>query len=78
MTHILKHLDSDVKLIIDSHTDNNTLSDLRKAYKTEMAKYEAIGNFIKHRDILSQLFHQQLKLEFQAKCSSRTIKLEKK
>ena len=27
---------------------------------------------------LTQLFHQQLKLEFQAKCSSRTIKLEKK
>ena len=52
MTHILKHLDSDVKLIIDSHTDKNTLSELRKAYKNEMAKYEVTGNFVKHRGIL--------------------------
>ena len=52
MTHILKHLDSDVKLIIDSHTDNNTLGNLRKDYKTEMAKYEVIGNLTKHRGIL--------------------------
>ena len=52
MTHILKHLDTDVKVIIDSHTDNNTLGKLRKEYKIEMAKYDIIGNFTKDRGIM--------------------------
>ena len=39
MTHILKHLDTDVKVIVDSHTDEFTLGKLRKDYKIEMAKY---------------------------------------
>ena len=52
MTHILRHLDTDVKVIVDSHTDNNTLGKLRKEYKIEMAKYEIIGNFNKNRGIM--------------------------
>ena len=52
MTHILKHLDTDIKVIIDSHADLNTLANLRKEYRIEMAKYEIIGNFTKERGIM--------------------------
>ena len=52
MTNILRHLDTDVKVIVDSHTDNNILGKLRKDYKLEMAKYEVIGNFTKDREIM--------------------------
>ena len=52
MTHILNHLDTDIKVIIDSHTDKYTLNKLRKEYKIEMAKYSIIGNFSKDRGIM--------------------------
>ena len=52
MTHILSHLDTDVKVIVDTHTDEHTLSNLRKEYKIEMAKYNIIGNFSKDRGII--------------------------
>ena len=52
MTHILSHLDTDVKVIIDTHTDEHTLNNLRKEYKIEMAKYSIIGNFSKDRGIM--------------------------
>ena len=52
MTHILKHLDTDVKVIVDTHTDEFTIGKLRKEYKIEMAKYNIIGNFSKDRGII--------------------------
>ena len=52
MTHILKHLDTDVKEIVDSHTDEFTLGKLRKEYKIGMAKYNIIGNFSKNSGIV--------------------------
>jgi len=33
MTHILSHLDTDIKVIVDTHTDKHTLHQLRKEYK---------------------------------------------
>ena len=52
MTHILRHLDTDIKVIIDTHADQNTLGMLRKEYRIELAKYEIIGNFTKKRGIM--------------------------
>ena len=52
MTYILKHLDTNVKVIVDSHTDKFILGKLRKDYKIEMAKYNIIGNFTKDRGII--------------------------
>ena len=48
----MSHLDIDIKVIIDSHTDEYTLNNLRKEYKIEMAKYSIIGNFSKDRGIM--------------------------
>ena len=50
MTHILKHLDTDVMVIVDTHTDKYTLGNLSKGYKIEMAKYNIIGNFSRQRN----------------------------
>ena len=36
MTHILKHLNTDVKVIVYSHTDEHTLGKLMNKYKIEM------------------------------------------
>ena len=52
MAHILTHLDTDIKVIVDSHMDEHTLGQLRKDYKIEMAKYNIIGNFSKERGIV--------------------------
>ena len=51
MTHILKHLDTDVKVIVDTHTNEFTLGKLRKEYKIEMTQYNIIGKFSKDRGI---------------------------
>ena len=52
MTHILSHLDTDIKVVVDTHADKHTLGQLRKEYKIEMAKYNIIGNFSKDRGII--------------------------
>ena len=51
MAHILYHLDTDIKVIVDTHTTEFPLGQLRKDYKIEMAKYNIIGNFSKERGI---------------------------
>ena len=33
ITHILNHLDTDIKVIVDTHVDEHTLGQLRKDYK---------------------------------------------
>ena len=52
MQHINKHLDSTIKIVVDAHADHNTIEQLRKNYKIEMAQYEISGNFSKQRGIL--------------------------
>ena len=44
MSHILTHLVTEVKILVDTHADENTLGMLRKEYKIGMAKYNIIGN----------------------------------
>ena len=43
MAHILTHLETDVKIMVDTHVDENTLCMLRKEYKFGMAKFNIIG-----------------------------------
>ena len=47
MAHILDHLDSEVKIIIDAHTTKHTLNTLRKEYNTEITKYKIEGHLTK-------------------------------
>ena len=52
MMHILSNLDSDIKIVIDSHCDDHTLNLLRKDYKLQMSQYDFNGNLTKNRGIL--------------------------
>ena len=52
MAHILNHLDSEVKIIIATHTTEHTLNNLRKYFKIELAKYNIEGHLSKERGIL--------------------------
>jgi UDP-N-acetylglucosamine transferase subunit ALG13 len=49
MAHIFNHLDTDVKIIVDSHTSEQTICNLRKDYKIKMAKYNIKGHYYKER-----------------------------
>ena len=51
MAHILYHLDTEIKVIVDTHTTEHTLGQLRKEYKIEIAKYYIIGNCSRERGI---------------------------
>ena len=50
--HLLINLDSDIKIIIDAHSNENTINILRKDYKMQMAQYDIDGNFPNSRGIL--------------------------
>ena len=52
MAHIMTHLDSDIKIVVDAHMDEKTLGYLKKEYKLELAKYEIISNYSKERGIV--------------------------
>ena len=52
MNHILDHLDSDIKIIIDAHSTENTVNNLRKEFKLKLAKYNITGKYSKDRGIL--------------------------
>ena len=52
MNHILDHLDSDIKIIIDAHTTEYTVNNLRKEYKIKLAKYNIVGHYSRDRGIL--------------------------
>ena len=52
MQHFNKHLDSTIKIIVDAHTDHNTIKQLRMHYKIELSQYDINGNFAKHKGIL--------------------------
>ena len=52
MAHILTHLETDVKILVDTHADENTLGMLRKEYKIDMAKYNIIGNYSRERGVM--------------------------
>ena len=52
LNHILDHLDSDVKIIIDAHANENTVNNLKKDFKLKLAKYNITGNYSKERGIL--------------------------
>ena len=52
MAHILNHLNTNVKIIIDAHTMEQTISNLRKDYKMDMDKYNIEGHYSKERGIL--------------------------
>ena len=50
--HILDHLDSDIKIIIDAHSTENTVNTLKRDYKIKLAKYNIHGNYSRERGIL--------------------------
>ena len=52
MQHLNKHLDSTIKIVVDAHTDNNIIEQLRMNYKIDLSQYDIHGNFAKHRGIL--------------------------
>ena len=52
MAHILNHLETDVKILVDTHADENTIGMLRKEYKIDMAKYIIIGNYTRERGVM--------------------------
>ena len=51
MAHIMYHLDTDVKILVDTHADENIIGLLRKDYKIDMAKCNITGNFSRERGI---------------------------
>ena len=52
MQHIWKNLNLDVRIVVDSHTDEQTLQALKKEYKLELAQFNIDGNLVKNRGIL--------------------------
>ena len=42
--HLMKHLKSDIKIIIDAHADKTTIKLLNINYRLEMAQYNIFGN----------------------------------
>ena len=51
MNHILKHLNSEIKIIVDSHADNTTIDSLKKNNKIKMSQYHIFGNESRIRGI---------------------------
>ena len=49
MQHLLRNLTSDIRIVVNSHTDEQTLKALKREYKTEMAQFNIDGNIIKNR-----------------------------
>ena len=47
MQHLLRNLNSDIRIVVDSHTDEQTLKALKKEYKLEMAQFNIDGNLVK-------------------------------
>merc|ERR1712239_61397 len=50
--HLIDHLDSNVKIIIDAHATENTVNILKKEFKLKLAKYNITGNYSKDRGII--------------------------
>ena len=48
MKDLLSNLDSDIKIVIHSHTDENTINLFRKDYKLQISQYDIEGNFAKY------------------------------
>ena len=46
--HLLKNLNADVRIVVDSHCDNQTLQALKKEYKLEIAQFNIDGNLVKN------------------------------
>ena len=47
----MKHLNSDIKIIVDAHADQTTIKLLNIDYRQEMAQYNIIGNESKARGV---------------------------
>ena len=47
MQHLLRNLNSDIRIVVNSHTDEQTLKALKKDYKLEMAQFNIDGNWLK-------------------------------
>ena len=54
----MTHLDTDVKVLVDTHSDEHTIGQLRKEYKIDMAKYNIIGSFQRKEELLYSLENQ--------------------
>ena len=52
MQHLLKNLNCDVQIVVESHYNNHTLNSLKKEYKLELAQFNIDGNLVKNRGIL--------------------------
>ena len=50
--HLLKNLNLDVRIVVDSHCDDQTLKALKKEYNLELAQFNIYGNLVKNRGIL--------------------------
>ena len=48
MEHLLKNLNWDIRVVVDSHCDDHTLDMLKKDYKLELAQFKIDGNLIKN------------------------------
>ena len=51
MNHLIKHLNSEIKIIVDSHADSITIDSLKKYYKIEMSQYHIFGNKSRMRGV---------------------------
>ena len=52
MQHLLRNLNSDIQIVVNSHCDDHTLNILKKEYKLELAQFNIDGNLVKNRGIL--------------------------
>ena len=51
MNHILKHLNSEIKIIVDSHANSTTIDLLKKDYKIELSQYHIFRNESRMRGV---------------------------
>ena len=51
MNHLMKHLKSKIKIIVDSHADKATIESLKINYRLEMSQYYIFGNESKSRGV---------------------------
>ena len=52
MQHLLRNLNLDICIVVDSHCDDHTLNSLKKDYKLELAQFNIDVNLIKNQGIL--------------------------
>ena len=51
INHLMVHLKSDIKIIVDAHADQDTIKVLNVKYRQEMAQYNVIGNESRKRGV---------------------------